>query len=42
MGRQLFIIINKKNKQHMPKEVQVYGGETSDDAIELNKVTIKP
>ena len=40
--RQLFIVINKKNRQYMPKEVLVFGGESSDDIVELNKLTIKP
>ena len=40
--RQLYIIVNKKNRQFMPKEVVILGGDCSDDTIELNKVTIKP
>lgn len=36
--RQLIIVINKKNRQYMPKEVVVYGGDNSDEVIELNKV----
>ena len=37
--RQLIIVINNKNRQYMPKEVLVYGGDNSDEIIELNKVT---
>jgi hypothetical protein len=37
--RQLIIVINKKNRQYMPKEVLVYGGDNSDEVTELNKVS---
>jgi hypothetical protein len=40
--RRLFIIINKKNKQHMPKDITVFGGESADDTDELNKIAVKP
>lgn len=35
-------MINKKNRQYMPKEVIILGGDSPDDTTELNKVTIKP
>jgi hypothetical protein len=34
--------INKKNRQHMPKDVVIMGGESTDDVDELNKIAIKP
>lgn len=40
-NRQLFIVVNKKNRQYMPKEIIVMGGDSPDDINELNKVTIK-
>ncbi|CAF0837663.1 unnamed protein product [Brachionus calyciflorus] len=39
--KRLFIVVNKKHRQYMPKDVSVYGGDTSDDIEELNKITIK-
>lgn len=40
--RQLYIVVCKKNRRYMPKEVQVYGGEGPGDVVELNKIIIKP
>lgn len=38
----MYIIVNKKYRQLMPKDVHVLGGDSSDDIKELNKITIKP
>ncbi len=40
--KQMYIIINKKNRQYMPKEVLVFGGACSEDIVEIHKLTIKP
>jgi len=40
--KQMYIIINKKNRQYMPKEVLVFGGTCSEDTVELHKLIIKP
>jgi hypothetical protein len=34
-------VVNKKHKQHMPKDVLIMGGENSDEIDEINKVSIK-
>jgi hypothetical protein len=40
--KQLYIVHRGWDKRKMPKEVAVFGGSSSDNIKELNKVTIKP
>lgn len=38
--RQLYINVDENDRRLMPKDVVVYGGNSSDDSVEISKVSI--